>query len=109
MDYFLLIIEARNLRITKLYLKYPKKNQRSIENGQKARDGKWVDDKQEGTWTAWFDNGEMFGQGEFAQGEAQGRWVFYWPSGEKESEGDYVDGQKQEDWTYWDEPLSPKG
>lgn len=72
------------------------------ENGQKAGEMWFQDDKPHGKELSWHENGMKRLQGESKDGLATGHWVEWYNNGQKQSEGDYLDGERHGTWTFWE-------
>src|SRR5262245_52670719 len=68
-------------------------------NGEKAREGRVVNGRREGPWTAWYSNGKLAYEGSFKDYEHVGHWIYYRPEGGKQMEGDWVAGRRHGVWT----------
>ncbi len=73
------------------------------ENGQKAFEGTYKDEKLHGAWTFWYENGQKTSEGRFVIGAQDGAWTFWYENGQKAAEGIYKDGKRNADWLYWTE------
>ena len=55
------------------------------DNGQKASEGFYINDKAEGVQTAWNENGQIESEQEYKNGKLNGKSIFY-KNGSKTSE-----------------------
>lgn len=71
------------------------------ENGQKAGQMWYENDKPNGPEYSWHENGKKKMHGQSTGGLATGRWTEWYDNGQKQSEGEYVDGERHGLWTFW--------
>jgi uncharacterized protein len=71
------------------------------ENGRKASEGEYVNDKNEGIWTYWHENGQKRSEGKFKNDLRQDIWVYWHENGQRKSEGLYIDNKTEGKWEYW--------
>lgn len=71
------------------------------ENGQKAGEMWYENDKPNGPELSWHENGKKKMLGQSRDGLASGKWIEWHENGQKLSEGEYVDGERQGQWTFW--------
>ena len=72
------------------------------ENGQKAGEMAYHNDKPNGDERSWYENGKKKLFGQSVEGLASGRWVEWYDNGQKLSEGEYVDGERNGTWAFWE-------
>jgi hypothetical protein len=72
------------------------------ENGQKAGELWYENDKPSGPELSWFENGKKKMLGQSKDGLAAGKWIEWYDNGQKHSEGEYIDGERQGQWTFWE-------
>lgn len=70
-------------------------------NGNKRREGEFVDGERVGLWTSYHFDGGVSEQGVYDSGLKNGLWTEFWPGGAKRAEGEYVNGIRQGKWTEW--------
>jgi hypothetical protein len=63
------------------------------ENGQKAREGHFLDGKREGIHKYWFLNGRLRGEGGFKNDKYDGKWVMHKEDGSEMVEQVYKNGE----------------
>ena len=63
-------------------------------NGQKHREGGYLDRKKHGLFTEWFDNGQKKQEGSFKEGRLSGSWIYWDEEGIMYKEETYKDGKK---------------
>jgi hypothetical protein len=78
------------------------------ENGQKAGEMWYQQDKPTGPEYSWHENGKKKMHGQSTMGLATGRWTEWYDNGQKQSEGDYVNGERNGQWTFWEPSGSVK-
>jgi antitoxin component YwqK of YwqJK toxin-antitoxin module len=71
------------------------------ENGQKAGEMAFKNDKPDGKTLAWFESGKKKMQGQSVDGVACGTWTEWYENGQVESKGDYVEGERHGNWQFW--------
>jgi len=64
------------------------------EDGQKHREGSYLDRKKNGLFTEWYNNGQKKQEGSFKEGRLSGRWAYWNEEGHKYSEETFKDGKK---------------
>ena len=72
------------------------------ENGQKAGEMWYQQDKPTGPEYSWHENGKKKMLGQSKDGLAGGKWIEWYDNGQKYSEGDYLDGERHGLWTFWE-------
>jgi hypothetical protein len=72
------------------------------ENGQKAGEMWYENDKPSGPELSWHENGKKKMLGQSKDGLASGKWIEWYDNGQKHSEGEYLDGERQGAWTFWE-------
>lgn len=73
------------------------------ENGQKAGEMAFQNDKPHGKTHAWYETGKKKWVGESKDGLAVGTWTEWHENGQKQAEGDYLEGERHGDWTFWEQ------
>jgi hypothetical protein len=73
------------------------------ENGQKAGEMAFVNDKPHGTTHAWYESGKKKWVGESKDGLAVGVWTEWYENGQKQAEGAYMEGERHGNWTFWEQ------
>ena len=76
---------------------------RWYENGNKAVQGSYSNDRKSGEWTYWSPTGHITGKGNFYNDRPDGKWQTWYENGQKESEGEYEQGVQHGKFIYWDE------
>ena len=71
------------------------------ENGKKKSEGIYRNDLRQNKWTFWHENEQEKSEGLFVNGELDGKWIYWFDSGEKQAEGVYNDGAKDGVWNYF--------
>lgn len=72
-------------------------------NGKDATKGKYAKGREVGSWTWWHDNGSRAEEGDFLMGRKAGTWVAWYDTGRKKEEGLYQNGTKNGTWTYYND------
>jgi len=72
------------------------------DNGQKAGEMWYENDKPSGPELSWYENGKKKMLGQSKDGLAAGKWIEWYDNGQKHSEGEYADGERQGQWTFWE-------
>ena len=64
-------------------------------------EGNFIDGKEDGKWTRWYENGQIESEGNYKDGKKDGKWTWWHENGQKWSETNYKDGKQegQEDCT----------
>ncbi len=70
-------------------------------NGQREREGAFVNDQLDGPWTAWWPNGNLRYAYRLSAGRPVGPARFYHENGRLRSEGSFADGRKVGIWRRW--------
>jgi hypothetical protein len=78
------------------------------ENGQKAGEMWYQQDKPNGPEFSWHENGKKKMRGQSAGGLATGKWTEWYDNGQKQSEGEYASGERNGVWTFWEPSGSVK-
>jgi len=78
------------------------------ENGQKSGEGNWVNGERDGLMTAWYENGQKQAGGNFVNGEQHGTMTRWYENGLKEVEGNFVNGKLESRPKWWDEVGNEK-
>jgi hypothetical protein len=73
------------------------------ENGQKAGEMTFKNDKPDGKTFAWYTSGKKKMHGQSADGMATGVWTEWHESGAKKSEGQYLEGERHGQWSFFDD------
>lgn len=68
--------------------------------GVAKRTGTLVGDRQEGTWTYWYDSGAKEAEGGFRADKQDGAWTWWWPDGTPKQAGSYAAGLRTGRWTF---------
>ena len=98
--------ENGNIRI----INYHKETQRGMEKvkyeayhytGQKASEGTYLNGKEDGLWTYWYENGQKRWEGTVKNGKRNGLWTYWHENGQKEKEYTYKDGELDGKATFW--------
>jgi len=88
------------------------RNGRFVEyhrNGRKAREGRYVKGKQDGTWTIWWESGAVEEEAEWREGVPHGRFAAYRQDGKKRTEGRRCGGAPCGTWTTYGEDGGVEG
>ena len=72
------------------------------ENGQKAGEMWYQQDKPTGPEYSWHENGKKKMHGQSKDGLATGKWTEWYDNGQKQSEGEYFNGERHGQWTFWE-------
>ena len=72
------------------------------ENGQKAGEMWYQQDKPNGPEFSWHENGKKKMHGQSTGGMATGTWTEWYDNGQKQSEGQYTNGERNGMWTFWE-------
>jgi len=72
-------------------------------NGQLKMSGKFVNEKRDGKWMAYFDNGKPQSQGIFIDGKRTGSAKVYFANGKLRYEGEYKDDKEFGHWKFYNE------
>jgi antitoxin component YwqK of YwqJK toxin-antitoxin module len=67
-------------------------------NGQRFKQGMYVDGKQDGMWGYWHDNGRIAKKGQFIDGEHDGIWIYKTDKGHMRRQESYKNGLKDGLW-----------
>ena len=59
------------------------------ENGNKASEGEYINEKLEGLWTYWHDNGQKKAEGMYGDSEKAGTWNYWYDNGRLQSKETY--------------------
>ncbi len=62
-------------------------------NGNKAREGEFIDGKPNGTHKYWYENGNLRGIGTWKNGVYDGKWEMYSEDGKEKTVQNYKDGK----------------
>jgi antitoxin component YwqK of YwqJK toxin-antitoxin module len=71
------------------------------QNGRKESDGVCVNGRRVGHWTEWHENGKKRSEKEYLNGEPSGHWIEWYEDGQKSCEGNYLDGYVVGHWIFW--------
>ena len=63
------------------------------KNGEKGKEGEFMDGKEHGYWTTWYENGQKRVESEYKDGKAHGDWTSWHENGKKAGEGESKDGK----------------
>jgi antitoxin component YwqK of YwqJK toxin-antitoxin module len=74
------------------------------KDGQKEKQGSYLEDQMHGTWTFWLPGGSESWTAEYKNGDGNknGVQTLRHANGQKLMEGSYKEGKKEGVWTYWD-------
>lgn len=61
-------------------------------NGQKKSETNYIDGKQNGLFTSWYENGKKENEGNYKEGKQNGLFTTWYENGQKKSETNYIDG-----------------
>jgi antitoxin component YwqK of YwqJK toxin-antitoxin module len=70
-------------------------------NGQKKLAGNFVNGKEEGLFTEWYQNGQKISEVKYVNGEPEGLETRWHRNGQKQSEINYINGKKEGLETRW--------
>jgi len=59
--------------------------------GRKASEGTYLNGKEDGLWTYWYENGQKRWEGTVKNGQRNGLWTYWHENGQKGSEVTYTD------------------
>jgi antitoxin component YwqK of YwqJK toxin-antitoxin module len=71
------------------------------DNGVKKMEGKIIDGKREGYWSAWYPNGVLWSECSYKGGQKHGKSIVYYENGQKRYEGNYESDKKIGTWIYY--------
>ena len=71
------------------------------QDGGKAYEGLFANDRPKGEHFWWFPNGQKQIQGAFSGGKPDGHWVWWHETGLKKMDGHYVEGVQDKTWLRW--------
>jgi hypothetical protein len=64
--------------------------------------GQYVDGKQDGEWTMWYDNGQKASTDHYKSGLQDGEHIGWYTNGKISAMGKYKDGKREGVWKRWD-------
>jgi MORN repeat protein len=69
---------------------------------QKMMEGNYLDGKQDGEWTLWYDSGQKQSVDHYKNGVQEGEHIGWYPNGKTSAIGQYKNGQREGVWKRWD-------
>ncbi|QGJ71620.1 Hypothetical protein PBC10988_33270 [Planctomycetales bacterium 10988] len=76
-------------------------------NGQRKQAGQFETGLRQGNWTFWYENGQKFKEGKFQRDRQVGKWNFWHENGQRARSGVYQDGAEYGEWLAWSEDGKP--
>lgn len=83
----------------------------SFENypeGQKGKEGKYNNGKQEGTWTWYYKDGQKKRESLYKNSKKNGKTLYWYKSGQKQSEANYINDEISGKASWWYESGKKK-
>ena len=74
------------------------------DNGQKKKEGRYIDGKLIGQWSAWYDNGQKKSEANYKNGKLDGKSTWWSKKGQKVRQKNYKNGKldgKLIEWFYF--------
>ena len=63
------------------------------DNGQKEKEGRYINGKLIGQWSAWYDNGQKKSEENYKNGKLDGKWTKWNKNGQKVGQKNYKNGK----------------
>ena len=63
------------------------------ENGQKEKEGRYINGRLIGKWTVWYENGQKESEINYKDGKLDGKWISWNKRGQKVRQKNYKDGK----------------